>query len=58
MNKAEIRHHAKSVVLGMLNGRCQPEAEDVASATTDESEQDLIICEVCKIIQKLKDCIK
>lgn len=58
MNKAEARQHAKRVVVRMLSGRCQPEADDVEDITSNEDEQGLIVCEIYQILQQLQESIE
>ncbi len=53
MTKQEIKEKAKKIVSHMLNGRCLPETEDVEEYTQDENEQELLINEINKILERL-----
>lgn len=54
MNKSEAKQHAKSIVAGMLWGRCCPETSDVSDVTDNTEHQEKIIDEINKILDRLR----
>jgi hypothetical protein len=57
MKKSEAKEHAKEIVIGMLNGRCQPEVSDVDHVASDPEDQEMIINEIYKLLSGLEDKI-
>ena len=53
MKKSEAKQHAKDIVFGMLGGRCCPEPDDVSDRTGKHSEQQMIIDEIQKILDRM-----
>jgi len=58
MTKSEAKRYAREVVSIMLHGRCCPETEDVDDITDDQSEQELIIDEITKILIRLRKLVE
>ena len=53
MKSAEAKRLAKTIVVEMLSGRCQPEPEDFRGVAKSDAERESIECEVRNILSRL-----